>query len=61
VVTGLTLSFTDDYLEFERVVLCNAPDLDHVGRLDRATAHCPGTGGCIRPRLPSSATKVFSR
>jgi hypothetical protein len=32
---GLTSSFTDDHLESERVVLCNAPDLDHVDLLRR--------------------------
>jgi hypothetical protein len=30
VVTGLTLSFTDDHLEIQRVVPSNAPNLDHV-------------------------------
>jgi hypothetical protein len=30
VVTGLTLSFTDDHLERQRVVPSNAPNLDHV-------------------------------
>jgi hypothetical protein len=30
VVTGLTPSFTDDYLEFQRVALGHALDLDHI-------------------------------
>jgi hypothetical protein len=30
VVTGLTPSFTDDHLEFERVALGNALDFDHI-------------------------------
>jgi hypothetical protein len=30
VVTSLTLSFTDDHLELQRVVLSNTPNLDHV-------------------------------
>jgi hypothetical protein len=30
VVTGLTLSFTDDHLEIQRVVPSNAPNFDHV-------------------------------
>jgi hypothetical protein len=29
-MTGLTLSFTDDHLEIQRVVVSNAPNLDHV-------------------------------
>jgi hypothetical protein len=33
VVTGLAVSFADDHLENERVVLGSAPDLDHVDLL----------------------------
>ena len=36
VVTSLTLSFADDHLENERVVLGSAPDLNHVDLLGDA-------------------------
>jgi hypothetical protein len=36
VVTGLTLSFADDHLKNERVVLGSAPDLNHVDLLGDA-------------------------
>jgi hypothetical protein len=30
VVTGLALSFADDHLELERIILASTPNLDHV-------------------------------
>jgi hypothetical protein len=33
VVTGLALPFADDHLEFERIALASAPDLDHIDPL----------------------------
>jgi hypothetical protein len=38
VVTSLAVSFADDHLENERVVLGSAPDLDHVDLLADARA-----------------------
>jgi hypothetical protein len=43
VVTGLTLSFADDHLKNERVVLGSAPDLNHVDLL-RDTRILKGSG-----------------
>src|SRR5258708_22008200 len=46
VVTGLTLSFADDHLKNERVVLGSAPDLNHVdllrdARILKSSGHDP--------------------
>jgi len=38
VVTGLTLSFTDDHLETQRIALGNALDLNYVDLLDPSRA-----------------------
>jgi hypothetical protein len=48
VVTSLTLSFADDHLENERVVLGSAPDLNHVDLLDDARV----LKGYILRRIP---------
>src|SRR5438128_2270569 len=61
VVTGLTLSFADDHLKNERVVLGSAPDLNHLDLLRDAgilkgSGHDPystHSGFCSgRPRQP---------
>src|SRR5499426_1355889 len=46
VVTSLALSFADDYVENERVVLGSAPDLNHVDLLRDARVLKGSEPGC---------------